>query len=546
MLQHIHIQNFTIIQQLELELQTGLTALTGETGAGKSIIVDALELALGGRTDSSLIRHGCDRCDISTTFYLKYLPDAKQWLSKHDFELNDDTLILRRTITQDGRSRGYIQGQSAPLQQLKDLGNLLVNIHGQHEHQSLMKRDAQRLLLDSHAGQLALVKEVSSHYQTWHKAQTALDTLRAQDNTARRELLRYQVQELDTLALADNELEKLEQEHKQLANASQLIADGHAALNIMTEHELNRACHLLKSIQSIDSAVTPTTELLNSVIIQTEEAINELRRYLDDLELNPERLLFLEQRLQAIYDLARKHRITPENLSKRHQELAAELKQLENADSHLEALEETLKTALLKYDAAAKKLTKQREKIAKTFSAEVTERMQTLGMPGGKFSAHIEPLTEPSMYGLEKIEFQVSANPGQPLQSLSKVASGGELSRISLAIQVMAAQSDTTPTLIFDEVDVGIGGGTAEIVGNLLRALGKTSQVLCVTHLPQVASKGHHHLQVQKQTVDGNTVTQIQILTADEKVQEIARMLGGLKITKQTLAHAKEMIETTV
>jgi len=420
----------------------------------------------------------------------------------------------------------------------------LVNIHGQHEHQSLMKRDAQRELLDSAYPEL--VNTVRNHYQTWHKAQTELDTLREQDHTARSELLRYQVQELDALGLAEQELAKLETEHKQLSHANQLLADGHAALEILTENtQLDKAYHLLSSIQTIDTQITPITELLNTALIQTQEAANELRHYLEKLDLNPERLTFVEQRLETIYDLARKHRIKPENLHAVYQTLSNELKNLENADERLLILEATLKTARADYEIAAKKLTQQRQKTIKTFSNQITERMQTLGMPGGKFGVHIEPLNEPSAYGLERIEFQVSANPGQPLQSLSKVASGGELSRISLAIQMMAAQTDTTPTLIFDEVDVGIGGGTAEIVGNLLRTLGETSQVLCVTHLPQVASKSHHHLQVQKQAIDGNTVTQIQILNLDQKIQEIARMLGGLKITKQTLAHAKEMIGTT-
>jgi DNA repair protein RecN (Recombination protein N) len=546
MLQHIHIQNFTIIHHLELDLQAGLTALTGETGAGKSIIVDALELVLGGRADSSLIRHGCDRCEISTTFNLERLPEAQQWLANHEIECEDHTLILRRTLTQDGRSRAYIQGQPSPLQLLKDLGNLLVNIHGQHEHQSLMKRDAQRQLLDTPYPEL--VNTVKTHYQTWHQAHNSLEALRVQDHTARCELLRYQVRELDTLGLTEGELAALESEHTQLAHASQLLSDGHSALDILADNTaLNKACQLLSSIQAIDTRITPTAELTNSALIQIQEAETELRQYLETLDINPERLAFVTQRLETIYDLARKHRIVPENLSKRHIELSTELQQLEHAEEHLVALEETLKTALKDYHATAKKLTSQRQKTAQVFSAQITEAMQTLGMPGGKFGIHFEThnTQQPSPCGAEKIEFQVSANPGQPLQALSKVASGGELSRISLAIQVMAAQSDTTPTLIFDEVDVGIGGGTAEIVGNLLRKLGSTSQVLCVTHLPQVASKSHHHLQVQKQAVDGNTITQIQVLTSDEKVQEIARMLGGLTITKQTLAHAREMIEPT-
>ncbi|MFU8797591.1 MAG: DNA repair protein RecN [Gammaproteobacteria bacterium] len=539
MLQYINIQNFTIINQLELELKSGLTALTGETGAGKSIILDALQLALGERTDTSLIRHGCDRCEIAATFTLS--PSAKHWLMGHDIDASDNAIILRRVIAQDGRSRGYIQGQPAPLQLLKDVGNLLVNIYGQNEHQSLRKRDAQRELLDAEYSNL--VETVRKQYEAWHKTHAELDQLRTQDHTARSAFLRYQIQELDALGLTESELAQLETEHKQLAHANQLLSEGHAALDMLVDNKaITKAHHLLAGIQNIDPQVTPITELLNTALIQTQETLNELRNYLEKLELNPERLIFVEQRLQTIYDLARKHRIQPENLHVLHQTLLSELKQLENTHDRLAQLEKSLNTALQTYKDAAKKLSLQRQKTAAAFSEKITTRMQTLGMPGGKFGISIEPLDAPSPHGLERIEFHVSANPGQPLQPLSKVASGGELSRISLAIQVMAAHRNTTPTLIFDEVDVGIGGGTAEIVGNLLRTLGETAQVLCVTHLPQVASKSHHHLLVQKHVVNSHTVTQIQRLDPDQKVQEIARMLGGLKITKQTLAHAKEMI----
>jgi DNA repair protein RecN (Recombination protein N) len=553
MLTHVHIQNFTIIDELDLELHAGMTTLTGETGAGKSIIIDAVQLALGGRADNKAIRHGCDRADITLTFDLQKIPAAQRWLSENDFS-SDNDCILRRTISTDGRSRNTINGQAAPLQLMRELGNFLINIHGQHEHQSLLKRDEQRQLLDHYAGHSALLTDVEKYYAAWFDAQKKLDDLQtlAHSGGARSELVSYQVQELDKLALEENELATLEQEHKQLSNADSLLEKCQQAWQLASGDEdssaitlLNAAQTALAAVSNIDPKIQAANALIETAIIQTQEASEELRDYLDRLELNPERLRFVEQRLQTIYDMARKHRIPPEELTALHARLKNELSEVANVDERLAALQTLIAEQANAYKISAQKLTQSRIKASKKLSPLVTASMHRLGMPGGRFDIQFESLAEQfSAQGLERLEFMVSANPGQPLQALSKVASGGELSRISLAIQVITAQTEVTPTLVFDEVDVGIGGSTAAIVGELLRTLGNTTQVLCVTHLPQVAARGHHHLQINKHSTKNTTTTEIRALNPEEKVHEIARMLGGLTITDQTLAHAKEMLET--
>lgn len=554
MLAHLSIQNFTIIDSLELEFQNGMTVLSGETGAGKSIIVDALMLALGARTDISLIKHGTDRCAVSALFDITQLPAAQQWLSEHELS-NEHECSLRRVIGQDGRSRGFINGQTVPLQMLRELGNLLVSIHGQHEHQTLLKADKQRHLLDAYGSHLSLVKNVQTIHARWRNTYEQLQTLQTQNEqkNARYDFLKYQVQELEQLALQPEELTELDREQRQLANADELLQNCQSSLNLLSESEevsvlalLNTAHTQLSQLQKLDTNFSNIADLINNAIIQTEEAGHELQRYLERVELNPERLQFVEQRLTQIYEIARKHRIKPEALYDLQQTLSDELHQLENSDTHLLQLQQTLDQLTIEYQTATAELTQKRQQAAKQLAPLIEQYLQQLGMPGGRFHIQFELLADEfSPYGVERVEFYVSANPGQPPQPLAKVASGGELSRISLAIHVLTAKNEATPTLIFDEVDVGIGGGTAEIVGRLLRMLGKSAQVFCVTHLPQVASQGHQHFQVSKTTDKQTTHTQIKLLNNEEKVQEIARMLGGVKITAQTLAHAQEMLETT-
>ena len=551
MLSHITIQNFTIIESLDLDLIKGMTAITGETGAGKSIMIDALELALGNRADVSVIRQGCDRCEIFVTFDVQHIPEATQWLKEHDLE-SDGECILRRTIATDGRSRSFINGNPVPLQLLKELSGFLVNIHGQHEHQSLLKREEQRKLLDSYAGHPLLVSEVAITYKQWRNAQDELTSLQilANNRSARFDLLSYQVQELDALALDENEFAELDSEQKQLANADHLLENCQLALHYLADQEeqntlslLQRACNNLNEFNHVNERLKTCTELLTNAIVEVEEATTELRHYLDHIELNPERLQTVEERLASIFEMARKHHVTPQQLPSVHQQLSKELQQLEHSDERIKELQSTIEKLHHDYLESANKLSKSRQTAAKKLAKLVSQSMQMLGMPDGQFSIKFDANDQFSPYGLDRIEFMVSANPGQPLQSLNKVASGGELSRISLAIQVITAQTEDTPTLIFDEVDVGIGGGIATIVGKLLRTLGTNAQVLCVTHLPQVAAHAHQHLQVDKQTHTGNTHTTIRALDHQDKIQEIARMLGGIKITEQTLAHAKEMLE---
>lgn len=553
MLQHLNIQNFTIIPELNLELNQGMTVLTGETGAGKSILIDALLLALGGRADSQCITNDSDRCVITASFDIAQFKLAQQWLAQHELSSNDEC-ILRRTISRDGRSRAFINSQPVALQLLRECGELLVSIHGQHAHQALLKTDQQRQALDAYAEHHDLVKKVQTLYATWRETQDAYHDLKTknQQRTARLELLNYQVSELEKLALQKDELQQLDQDQRKLANAENLLEHSRAALALLTENEdgavlpwLNKAHGLLLSKQAIDTKLSNAVELMNGAIIQVNEAISELTDYCDQVDLDPERLIKVEQRLTLIHDAARKHKVQPEELLDLYQQLQQELQQLTHSDEYLLELENKINLLATEYKAAGERLSASRKKAAEKLSKEVTKYLQELNMNGGKFTIQLEANADQqfSRYGLERIEFLVSTNPGQALQPLAKVVSGGELSRISLAIHVLTTQNTATPTLIFDEVDVGIGGSTAEIVGRLLRQLGAHSQVLCVTHLPQVAALGNHHLQISKHVKNNATATQVKILDANNKIQEIARMLGGVKITEQILATAKEMLE---
>jgi len=554
MLSHIHIRNFAIIEELDLDLLPGMTALTGETGAGKSILLDAIGLVLGDRADSSIVRHGTDKTDITLTVDIGNIPSAQAWLEEQDLD-NDDTCILRRTISSAGKSRGWINGSPCNQGMLRQLGEQLVDIHGQHEHQSLMKKDSQRKLLDDFADNADLLKQTGKAYREWKKLHSRLDELsNAYDHYLERlDLLKFQHQELEELQLQTNETVELDEEHNRLSNAGDLIQTTQQVTQISYEgdvsiySQLGRMIHLLAQKSNLDSSLQEPQELLTQAQIQVQEAANQLRHHLDQLELDPARLDWVENRLQSIQSLARKHRIDPEELLQKQQELAKELEKLDSDEYNLSSLQEKVEQAGQHFQAIANKLTEQRQRAADQLAAGVSEAMQTLGMQGGRFNIALVPQDKWTPQGIEQIEFQVSANPGQPLKPLIKVASGGELSRISLAIQMIAAQQVSLPALIFDEVDSGIGGGIAEVVGKQLRKLGESHteqvrQVLCVTHLPQVASQAHQHYKVTKIKTANQTSTGMIHLDKQQRIEEIARMMGGMEMTDATLKLAEEMV----
>ncbi len=551
MLRNIHIHHLAVVDELNLDLQPGMTVLTGETGAGKSILIDALSLALGDRADSGVIRAGQARADISANFDLNGLVNIHDWLSKQELD-DDGQCLIRRTVNRDGPSRGYINGRPVPMQSLRELGEMLVDIHGQHAHQSLLRRGAQRQALDAYAGHQKLIDGVASQYRHWRNLRERLDELTSSrtQREDRLELLHYQVQELQELALNGDELTALEEEHDRLANLNQLREGSQQVLQLLIENEdsaladsLERAANELERLLGFDARLGNIMQTVRDAAIQTSEAGHELRDYLEGLSLDPERLREIDQRLGLIHDLSRKHQVSAAELPALQQQLENELATLKNADVALDVTARELAATETAYRRAADKLRASRQRAAKKLAKAVSENMRQLGMKDGRFEIVLETQENYSANGLERVEFLVSANPGQPPQALAKVASGGELARISLAIQVITVGTSSIPTLIFDEVDVGIGGGIAEIVGRLLRNLGHERQVLCVTHQPQVASLAHQHLQVHKQSNKKATTTEVSSLTAAARVAEIARMLGGLEITRQTLSHAQEMIE---
>ncbi|MGH8283601.1 MAG: DNA repair protein RecN [Gammaproteobacteria bacterium] len=552
MLTHIAIRDFAIIDTLELDLGQGMSVLTGETGAGKSILVDALGLVLGDRADADVIRHGAERAEISAEFDVRSLPRINKWLQEQDLSA-DGECILRRIIGRDSRSRGQINGHSAPLQLLKELGEQLVDIHGQHEHQSLLRPAAQLALLDGFANQGELLERIAKLYDDWKTARERLVELHsaAENRDNRLELLRHQVSELDALALQAGEITRLDEEHRRLANSGKLLEGAQSALNRLYENEevsvyqmLHQVLSTLSSMSELDPQLKNVCETLVNAQVQVSDASETLRHYVANADLDPQRLEWVEVRMGSIHDLARKHHVEPDALPDVHAKLQTELHELEHADVALQELEAELARLQDTYRKTATQLSRQRTRVAADLIRSITSVMQELGMPGGRFA--IELRTDPERFtahGIDLAEFQVSANKGQPVKPMAKVASGGELSRIALAIQVVAAQASAIPCMIFDEVDAGIGGGVAEIVGRRLRSLGKKRQVLCVTHLPQVASQAHHHLRVVKETRGNNTLTHIEALE-DKKTQidELARMLGGVEITETTRKHAREMI----
>jgi DNA repair protein RecN (Recombination protein N) len=584
MLTYLNVKNFAIIDSLELEFKPGMTVITGETGAGKSIVIDTLELVLGARADASSIRQGAERCEISAIFDLANLPAAQEWLQAAEFCEDPKAVahecILRRTINIDGRTRSTINGLPCTQQNVRELGSFLLDIHGQHEYQTLLKREQQRALLDSFAGHLAQVLRVRELFQDWQKAARDLESWKNvnSDRAAKIELLQHHLKELENLNVVAGEVENLHAELKRLSNAELILNNCQAALAILHDERsddsasllvnLNRAKECLLKAKNSDESLQEFIGYFDNAAIQLETAAAELAHYLDKQDLNPERLRFVEERLSLIHALARKHHLKDEGLHEIAPKFKAELEQLENANATLAAKEKAQALSAAAYLKVAQQLSQSRQQAAQKLEKEVTAKMQLLGMQGGCFAVQLQKVAAKidaefgatatdtregfSAGGLEQVEFLVSTNPGQPLLPLAKVASGGELSRLSLAIQVLTAEKSATPTLIFDEVDVGIGGKTAEIVGQLLKDLGARAQVLCITHLPQVAAQGHQHLQVIKEVagkggsnakVEQGINVRLEYLEKETRVAEIARMLGGVNVTANTLAHAREMLQ---
>ena len=554
MLTHLHIRDLAIVESLELEFTGGLTVLTGETGAGKSIVVDALTLVCGARATADLIRAGADKAEIAARFDIRQLPRALRALLEEQSIEAEDELLVRRVITADGRSRAYLNGQSAAIQQLREVVGGLLDVHGQHEFQSLVRSGAQRELLDRYGRLESLTDQVAGTHAIWLdllNRQLAIES-RLRDRDARLELLRFQVGELAALDLKPGEAAELLGEAARLGNRGRLLEGSRLAAQLLLEDEADtaqariaRAQSALKPLVAIEPALAQPLSLLEEASIRITEAARELSHYADGLDLDNTRQALVEKRLAAAEDVARKHRTTPGELPQLRQAMATELATLETAEQDVATLRKQQTEALQTYRELATRLSESRVATATTLGKEITARMQTLGMKGGQFQVEVAPhaSVEPEPHGLDQIEFRVTANPGQPLRPLAKVASGGELARLSLAVQV-ACTAEDRHCMVFDEVDAGIGGAIAEVVGRQLRELGARSQVLCVTHLAQVAAQGHHHLRVLKLTDGKTTRTTLTELTGQERVQEVARMLGGAQVTEKALAHAREMLSS--
>ncbi|WP_159991996.1 DNA repair protein RecN [Pelistega ratti] len=545
MLLSLHIRDFVIVEQSDIYFSSGFTVFSGETGAGKSILIDALSLTLGQRSEPHFIREGASKADISAIFEVNH--HIQQWLETQNIEAEE--LILRRTIDQQGKSRAFINGTPATLTQLREIAALLIDIHGQHAHQQLLKASAQRALLDSHGHHQHLLKAVQQAWKDW---QTAVQTLeKANTNLAQQEALQerlnWQLNELKQLNPKKNEWETIDQEYNRLAHASSLLEGAAQTLNELDNDEqsitttLSHACARIAQLMNRDPQLKGIYDILESARIACVEAASDLHSYLDKVELDPQRLAQTEQRMQAMFDLAKKFKIEPEQLYDKQASLAEELEALNQAVD-IDALQAEVHQRAEDYKKHANKLSQARQATAKTLSEAVTQAMQTLAMQGGQFTIELID-SPPSAYGVETVQFNVAGHAGTTPRALAKVASGGELARISLALSVMANKAHQVPTLIFDEVDTGIGGAVAEVVGQLLRQLGESHQVLCVTHLPQVAACGHHHFEVSKTQENGETRSAILALDYPNRIEEIARMLGGVHITDTSREHAEEMLK---
>ena len=552
MLQHLTIRDFVIVDRLELSFLAGFGALTGETGAGKSILIDALALALGERADAGVVRSGCDKAEVAASFDIAGLPEVGAWLKANDLD-GDDGLLLRRVVDAGGRSRAYINGTPATVQQLREVGEWLVDIHGQHAHQSLLRTDAQRSLLDAHAGLTPLGREVAAAWKSWREVEQMLKTATegAEALLREREQLQWQIGELDALAFGDEEWATLDVEHRRLGHAASLIEGAQYALAVLAdddaacERQIDGVATRLASLADYDPALAEVAALLGSVQAELSDAVSTLRRYADRVDLDPARLAEIERRMEAVLAHARKYRVPPVELPGLLAGWRERLAALDEAVD-LAALESKVAATRTAYRQLAEKLSAGRQKAAKAMGQRVSEIMRLLALSSGRFEVALLEIAEGAVYGLEQVEFRIGGLASNEARPLAKVASGGELSRISLAIQVLTSRSAKVPTLIFDEVDVGIGGGVAEIVGRLLRELGSERQVLCVTHLPQVAAQANWQWQVSKATRDGVTLSAIRPLDEAGRVQEIARMLGGVELTEITQQHARELLRSTL
>jgi DNA repair protein RecN (Recombination protein N) len=556
MLLNLSIIDLAVVKALDLDLEKGMSVLTGETGAGKSILLTALGLALGDRADSGYVRPNSKRAEVNLEFDLIDAPDARQWLK--DNELDDEQhCLIRRIVNQDGRSKAYINNRPVTLQFLQELSEKLVEIHGQHAHLTLLNSDEQRRLLDAYAKNQPLLDQVNNCYKHWLLAHKELAGLikASVDQSEREELLRYQLEELQQLDLANFSYAALSEEHGKLANLGQILSTGLAQVELLYEGDpqsvnqmLSHSVSELTHIALYAPELTDICNLLSEAQILTEEAALQLRRFLESQEADPQRMEQLENQIGVVQSLSRKHHVTPDELPDLVGKLETELDSLTHSGERIETLTAETAQLLAQYRQLAAQLSEQRRTTGQKLQQQISAMIKELGMPQGEFLVDISDLESdaPKLNGKDKIEFLVSANPGLPPKPLAKVASGGELSRISLAIQVTTSNDKTTPTLIFDEVDSGIGGGVAEIVGQKLRSLSHNRQVMCVTHLPQVAAQAHHHLYVEKNNKTDITSSQVRLLHDEERVEEIARMLGGVTMTANTLAHAKEMLSTGV
>ena len=551
MLVALNVKDFAIITSSSLELHTGMTTLTGETGAGKSILLGALGLVLGDRASPSAVRDSAPRAEISAVFDVSDVKDASDWLCEHSMD-QDDECILRRVVAKDGKSRAFINGSPVTLRNLKELGRLLVNIHGQHDHQLITSPDKQRDILDDFGECQKLIKNVHDIWQDWNKTNRLITTAqeRLQARGDRLDTLRYQLQEFEKLSIESIDLDAIDLEHRRLANATELGDLSGRAMDLLQDDpnsvlvQISQVEKAVAELLAHDNTTAEVADLISSARIQLEEAVDALRQYSHGIEPQPQRLSELDTILSGAHQLAKKHQVDTSELTSYSQKLNEEFNELNSMDESIESLNNDLEKVTTEYHKAAKKLSTKRRKAAKQLEDYLTDAMQTLGMKGGKFAIECgsKPTDTPSVNGLDHVLFNVSANPGAAPRPMSDVASGGELSRLSLAVQLITSERNRVPTLIFDEVDTGVGGGVAETVGQQLRQLGHRCQVLCVTHLPQVAAQGHYHVKVSKQSSDNKTLAESRTLTDDESLEEIARMLGGVKITKRTLAHAREML----
>jgi DNA repair protein RecN (Recombination protein N) len=551
MLLTLNVKDFVIVDQLQLEFEPGFTVLTGETGAGKSIMLDALGLLLGDRAEAGQIRDGADRAEISASFDIARQPDLQAWLADNALSGDDSELLIRRLVDRNGRSRSFINGQQATQSQLKSMGEYLVDIHGQHAHQSLIRPEMQRGLLDAYAGASQLSRDVRAAWQDWQHARKAREDAekRLRESEVERERLTWQIGELAELALQTDEWPQLNQQHSRLANAAELAQSAQSAVDVLSDMDgnclslLSQVQNRLGKLSGFDPRLAESLALLDSVDAELREVVYSLRDYGSSFDDDPQQLVQVEARIDALMSMARKYRCQPEDLPKKLADWETQLAALEAATDQ-EALATAEAAALARYRAQAESLSGKRRQAASELSARISTEMQRLAMEGARFAIELSAASEPTAHGLETIEYLVAANQGSTLRPLAKVASGGELSRISLAMQVVISQVASVPTLIFDEVDVGIGGRVAEVVGKLLKQLGQRYQVLCVTHLPQVASCGDQHWRVSKSSAAGRTVSRISPLDGEGRVLEIARMLGGEDITATTRQHASEMLES--